>query len=68
MDKSNKLQKSPFHFRNLKSPDAQYRECLRCGKKFLSESKFNRICPSCQQSNKSVAVYPYGLIETNRRK
>lgn len=31
-----------------KNPDEKYRECLGCGKKFLSKHKFNRQCLNCR--------------------
>ncbi len=34
---------------------AQGRVCLRCGEKFWSVSKANRICPICQPINKRIS-------------
>jgi len=31
------------------------RECLRCGKIFLSEGKYNRVCHSCREMNANIA-------------
>lgn len=31
--------------------DIQKRVCLRCGKKFNSQHKHNRICPKCADYN-----------------
>lgn len=30
------------------------RECLRCDSEFMSEGKFNRICPNCQEINSNI--------------
>lgn len=30
------------------------RECLNCGEKFVAEGRFNRICPRCHKTRKSV--------------
>jgi|GEM_PF-1873880 uncharacterized OB-fold protein len=32
------------------------RECLRCGRVFMSEGNFNRICPSCREVNANIAM------------
>ena len=31
------------------------RECLRCGRMFMSEGIYNRICPSCREINSNIA-------------
>ena len=36
--------------RNKKTP------CLKCGKKFLSEGPYNRICVECNVINKGIRV------------
>jgi len=33
------------------------RVCLRCRKKFLSESSGNRICGVCKKSNRKMYVF-----------
>ena len=30
--------------------DVETRKCLKCGKEFLSYSKYNRICNPCKRS------------------
>ncbi len=30
------------------------RKCLKCQKDFLGDGRFNRICPSCKESNTQV--------------
>lgn len=38
------------------------RRCLKCDKKFMSESKFNRMCLECRKvSNSSVDIHKMGL-------
>jgi len=32
------------------------RTCLRCDREFLSEGKFNRICPNCREINANIAL------------
>lgn len=32
----------------------EIKECLRCSKKFLSDSKFNRVCYRCKKINEEV--------------
>lgn len=32
------------------------RECLRCGKMFMSAGPWNRICPNCQSINENIAA------------
>ncbi|NQT20078.1 MAG: hypothetical protein HQ592_10270 [Planctomycetes bacterium] len=36
------------------------RRCLSCGKDFLSEGPWNRICPHCSERNASVSVRSFG--------
>ena len=36
------------------------RSCLSCGKMFLSEGPWNRICPNCSERNASVSARSYG--------
>jgi len=42
------------------------RVCLRCRKKFLSESSGNRICGVCKKSNRKVYVMDK-VLRVNRR-
>jgi len=34
--------------------DKNLRKCLKCGEEFISESKFNRICRSCNKANAGI--------------
>ena len=51
----NKMNKKPrkkvhgFHTRKteLDESETETRDCLRCGKEFLSEHIGNRLCPRC---------------------
>jgi Zn finger protein HypA/HybF involved in hydrogenase expression len=39
-------------------------ECLKCGKVFQSDGRFNRICPTCKHKNnrlRSRADVPIGM-------
>ena len=40
------------------------RECLRCGKTFDAEGRFNRICPKCTTKNLNLKPVPF---KHNRR-
>ncbi len=37
------------------------RLCLKCGKKFLSERPYNRICEKCSLINKKVALNAHSV-------
>jgi Zn finger protein HypA/HybF involved in hydrogenase expression len=43
------------------------RECLRCGRVFMSEGNFNRICPSCNQINANIAMPTFEVLDTRYR-
>ena len=49
MNKPRKKQ-SGYHTEN-KVKDGETRNCLKCGKEFLSMHKFNKICPRCAMVN-----------------
>ena len=38
----------------IAKPKKEKRECLKCGRLFNSEGKFNRICPGCKGQNVRV--------------
>ena len=38
------------HTRNLDTPDARVRTCLKGDHPFLSEGPWNRICPKCVEA------------------
>ena len=49
MNKPRKKQ-SGYHTEN-KVKEGETRNCLKCGKEFLSMHKFNKICPRCAMVN-----------------
>jgi len=38
----------------LQAIDKQFRVCLRCDKKFISQGKFNRICEPCGRHQEAI--------------
>ena len=32
------------------------RECLKCGREFMAKGRFNRICPTCTETNKFISL------------
>ncbi len=37
------------------------RLCLKCGKKFLSECSYNRICEKCSLINEEIALHTHSV-------
>jgi len=37
------------------------RLCLKCGKKFLSECSYNRICEECSLTNERIALRTHSV-------
>jgi len=40
---------------------AKKRLCLKCGKKFLSRGRYNRICEKCGLTNERIATNTYSV-------
>jgi len=37
------------------------RVCLKCDREFLASGRFNRICPQCQELNRSVDLHTFRI-------
>lgn len=46
--------------RRRPGPDEAPRRCLRCGRKFRSAWRGNRICPRCDRINSAFSVHCLG--------
>ena len=47
----NKPRKKQSGYHTQKKEEGETRNCLKCGKEFLSMHKFNKICPRCAMVN-----------------
>jgi Zn finger protein HypA/HybF involved in hydrogenase expression len=43
----------------LPRPKPIKRTCLKCGREFVAEGRFNRICERCTESNRQVTLGSY---------
>jgi len=46
-----------------KTSTKNFRICLNCGKVFLSEGKFNRLCSYCRSTTDRLGIEPASLIK-----
>ncbi|MHC4270370.1 MAG: hypothetical protein ACYSTS_18185 [Planctomycetota bacterium] len=50
------------NFKIIVRRGSKNRPCLRCGKKFLSEGPYNRICAKCNLINEKIRAARYPII------
>jgi len=57
-----RVERTSTSFQPIEStPNEKRKPCLKCGKPFKGESKFNRICSSCKTSNAGMGRFAGGL-------
>jgi hypothetical protein len=61
--KKMKSREVPERFNTTKSGLKKKRDCLKCGKQFLSKGPYNRICEKCGLMNERVASSTYSVSE-----
>ncbi len=55
------LKDNPKSYASPKIKAAKKRLCLKCGKKFLSKGRYNRICEKCGMTNERIATNTYSV-------
>jgi ribosomal protein S27AE len=61
--KKMKSRSVPKSFSTTKTGSKKKRACLKCGKQFLSNGPYNRICDKCGLMNERVASSTYSVSE-----
>lgn len=57
----NELKDKPDNFNTPVNRLYKKRLCLKCGEKFLSQGRHNRICVKCGLSNERIRTHSYVL-------
>ncbi len=55
------LKDNPKSYTSLKVKAGKKRICLKCGEKFLSKGRYNRICEKCGMTNERIATNTYSV-------